>query len=179
MGRDKATLEVGGVPLALRVARAAAALADPVVLVAPAGHPAADLAAGAGLTVVADPGAGPREALAAACAALTSAHVLLLGADHPDLDPALLDLLVARRAEAPAVACRRGGRLEPLVAVYERAPALALATAPDAPRSLHGLLTGLGALVLEESAWRAVDPSGRSFADLDTPGDLARRTGSS
>ena len=173
MGRDKATLRVGGVELASLVLAAAAQVADPVVLVAPEGHPARRVAAPA----VADPGLGPLAALAAALDALDAEHVLVLAADHPGLRVPLLAHLVARAGEADAVACRRGPRLEPLVAVYRRAPALAAARSrlagPPGGRSLSGLLAGLRTLVVEEPDWRRIDPDGRSFADLDDPADLA------
>jgi molybdenum cofactor guanylyltransferase len=174
MGRDKATLVVSGVELASLALAAAARVADPVVLVAPEGHPARRLAA----APVADPGRGPLAALAAALAALDADHVLVLAGDHPGLRVELLAHLVALagRAEAEAVACRRGPRLEPLVAVYRRAPALALARSrladPAGDRSLTGLLGGLRTLVVEEPQWRPLDPDGRSFVDLDDPADL-------
>ena len=172
MGRDKATMPVGGVELAALVLAAAAQVADPVVLVAPEGHPARRVAAPA----VADPGLGPLAALAAALDALEAEHVLVLAADHPGLRVPLLAHLVALAGEADAVACRRGPRLEPLVAVYRRAPALAAARSrlagPPGGRSLLGLLAGLRTLVVEEPDWRRLDPDGRSFADLDDPADL-------
>jgi molybdopterin-guanine dinucleotide biosynthesis protein A len=174
MGRDKATLEVGGRPLACRALAAVATVACPVVLVAPAGHPAGVLGArgipGCPVGLVRDRGAGPLAALAAAFAALDAAHVLVAAGDHPDLRVELLAELVARRHAAAAVACRRGGHLEPLVAVYERAPALAAVDA--AAGSPRGLLAALGAQVLEEPAWRRFDPDGASFVDLDDPADL-------
>jgi molybdenum cofactor guanylyltransferase len=173
MGRDKATLAVGGVELASLALAAAARVAHPVVLVAPEGHPARGVAAPA----VADPGLGPLAALAAALDALEAEHVLVLAGDHPGLRVELLARLVALAGEAEAVACRRGPRLEPLVAVYERAPALAAARArlagPAGGRSLTGLLADLGTLVVEEPEWRRLDPDGRSFVDLDDPADLA------
>jgi molybdenum cofactor guanylyltransferase len=173
MGRDKATLAVGGVELASLALAAAARVADPVVLVAPEGHPARRVAAPA----IADPGLGPLAALAAALDALAAEHVLVLAGDHPGLRVELLARLVALAGEAEAVACRRGPRLEPLVAVYERAPALAAARArlagPAGGRSLTGLLADLGTLVVEEPEWRRLDPDGRSFVDLDDPADLA------
>jgi molybdenum cofactor guanylyltransferase len=167
MGRDKATLVVGGVELASLALAAAARVADPVVLVAPEGHPARRLAA----APVADPGRGPLAALAAALAALAADHVLVLAGDHPGLRVELLAHLVALRGRAEAVVCRRGDRLEPLVAVYERRPALAAARARLAAgdRSLRGLLAALGTLAVEEAEWRRLDPDGRSFADLDDP----------
>jgi molybdopterin-guanine dinucleotide biosynthesis protein A len=173
MGRDKATLAVGGVELASLALAAAARVAHPVVLVAPEGHPARRVAAPA----VTDPGLGPLAALAAALAALEAEHVLVLAGDHPGLRVELLARLVALAGEAEAVACRRGPRLEPLVAVYERAPALAAARArlarPAGGRSLTGLLADLGTLVVEEPEWRRLDPDGHSFVDLDDPADLA------
>ncbi|HEV2893152.1 MAG TPA: NTP transferase domain-containing protein [Actinomycetota bacterium] len=173
MGRDKATLAVGGVELASLALAAAARVAHPVVLVAPEGHPARRVAAPA----IADPGLGPLAALAAALVALAAEHVLVLAGDHPGLRVELLARLVALAGEAEAVACRRGPRLEPLVAVYERAPALAAARArlagPADGRSLTGLLADLGTLVVEEPEWRRLDPDGRSFVDLDDPADLA------
>jgi molybdopterin-guanine dinucleotide biosynthesis protein A len=173
MGRDKATLAVGGVELASLALAAAARVAHPVVLVAPEGHPARRVAAPA----IADPGLGPLAALAAALDALEAEHVLVLAGDHPGLRVELLARLVALAGEAEAVACRRGPRLEPLVAVDQRAPALAAARArlagPAGGRSLTGLLADLGTLVVEEPEWRRLDPDGRSFVDLDDPADLA------
>jgi molybdopterin-guanine dinucleotide biosynthesis protein A len=173
MGRDKATMAVGGAALASVVLAAAARVASPVVLVAPEGHPARRLAA----RVVADPGQGPLAALAAALAALEAGHVLVLAGDHPGLRVELLAHLVHLASRGEAVACRRGPRLEPLVAVYRRAPALAAAEARLAAaagdRSLLGLLAALDTVVVEEPEWRALDPGGRSFVDLDDPADLA------
>ena len=172
MGRDKATMAVGGVELASLALAAAARVADPVVLVAPEGHPARRLAA----APVTDPGEGPLAALAAALAALDADQVLVLAGDHPGLRVELLAHLAGLADRGEAVACRRGPRLEPLVAVYRRAPALALARArladPAGERSLAGLLAGLRTLVVEEAQWRPLDPDGRSFVDLDDPADL-------
>jgi molybdenum cofactor guanylyltransferase len=114
--------------------------------------------------------------VAAALAALDDDHVLVLAGDHPGLRVELLAHLAGLAAGAEAVACRRGPRLEPLVAVYRRAPALVLARArlADAAgdHSLTGLLAGLRTLVVEEPQWRPLDPDGRSFVDLDDPTDL-------
>jgi molybdopterin-guanine dinucleotide biosynthesis protein A len=173
MGRDKATMAVGGVALASLALAAAARVADPVVLVAPRGHPARGLAA----RLVTDPGEGPLAALAAALGSLDTGHVLVLAGDHPGLRVELLAHLTGLAGRGQAVACRRGPRLEPLVAVYERAPALAAARARLADRagdrSLLGLLAGLRTVVVEEPVWRILDPDGRSFVDLDDPADLA------
>ena len=173
MGRDKATMAVGGAALASVALGVAARVASPVVLVAPEGHPARRLAT----RVVADPGQGPLAALAAALAALEAGHVLVLAGDHPGLRVELLAHLVGLASLGEAVACRLGPRLEPLVAVYQRAPALAAAEARLAvatgDHSLLGLLAALDTVVVEEPEWRALDPGGHSFVDLDDPADLA------
>jgi molybdopterin-guanine dinucleotide biosynthesis protein A len=177
MGRDKATLPLGGTALGQLAIDALAAVADPVALVAPAGHPANALLGGASrrLVAIADPGNGPLAALAAALRALPASYLVVAAGDHPGLRVELLRHLVEGRAAAPALACRRGGGVEPLVAVYRRDAALAAAEArlagPD--RSLRGLLAALGARILEEPEWRRFDPDGRSFVDLDDPAAVA------
>ena len=176
MGRDKATLRVGGVELARAVMEAAGGVAEPVVVVAPRGHPAVALAERAGAGWLPDPGEGPLAAMAAALHGIQAPHLLVLAADHPELRPELLALLVAERSSGEAVACRRGPRLEPLVAVYQRSAALAAVTAlldGGADRSLRALLGALRTRVVEEPEWRRVDPAGASFVDLDDPADLA------
>jgi molybdenum cofactor guanylyltransferase len=176
MGRDKATLRVGGVELAGGVVEVARGVADPVVLVAPRGHPAVALAARSGASWVPDPGEGPLAAIAAALRAVEAPHLLVLAGDHPELRASLLELLIAERAGGEAVACRRGPRLEPLVAVYQRDAALAAAAAllqEGAERSPRALLGALRTSVIEEPRWRRADPTGLSFVDLDDPTDLA------
>src|SRR6266540_293148 len=119
---------------------------------------------------------GPLVAIAAALHGIQAPHLLVLAADHPELRPELLALLVAERSSGEAVACRRGPRLEPLVAVYQRSAALAAVNAlleAGADRSLRALLGALRTRVVEEPEWRRVDPAGASFVDLDDPADLA------
>jgi molybdopterin-guanine dinucleotide biosynthesis protein A len=169
MGRDKATMPVDGVELAATVLAAAARVAAPVALVAPEGHPARRLAG----RVVTDPAQGPLAALTAALEALDATDVLVLAGDHPGLRVELLAHLLALAPRGEAVACRRGSRLEPLVAVYRRVPALAAAGRALPGGSLVGLLAELRTVVVEEPEWRALDPDGRSFVDLDDPADLA------
>lgn len=176
MGTDKASLRVGGVELVRRVIEVAGRVAAPVVVLAPERHPAAALAARSGAGWVPDPGEGPLAAIAAALHAIDAPHLLVLAADHPMLRAELLALLVAERAAGEAVACRRGPRLEPLVAVYERRATLAAAGEMldrGTDRSVRALLGSLRTRVVEEREWRRVDPAGASFVDLDDPADLA------
>jgi molybdopterin-guanine dinucleotide biosynthesis protein A len=72
-------------------------------------------------------------------------------------------------SDASAVVPVADGLLQPLAAVW-RASVLpaALARIARGDLSLHGLAREVGAAVLDEEAWRAADPSGNSFANMNT-----------
>jgi molybdopterin-guanine dinucleotide biosynthesis protein A len=98
-------------------------------------------------------------------------RIFVLGVDLPVLPDALIREIARRglAAEAPAVVPRAGGRLQPLAAVWRRG-------ALDAARrrvaagelSLQGLVGELDAEILEEPEWKAIDPSGNAFENLNT-----------
>lgn len=71
--------------------------------------------------------------------------------------------------DAAAVLPRAEGRLQPLAAVWRRSvlPA-ALARIARGELSLHGLAQEVGAEIVPEEVWRALDPSGNSFANINT-----------
>jgi molybdopterin-guanine dinucleotide biosynthesis protein A len=73
------------------------------------------------------------------------------------------------------VLCRSDEGLEPLLAVWR--PALALATlqaALDAGvRSMRDALARLPSVVVPPEEWRRADPGGASFRNWNTPADLA------
>lgn len=184
MGRDKALLEIDGVPLARRVADAlAAAGCDPVVAV---GGDAAGLTA-AGLAVVADrhPGEGPLGAIITALRALGPTAgpaavdvVAVLGCDLPDADPraigAVLAPFLAPGGDALDVVVPRGPERRHLHHAAWRVGSLevleaAFAEGERAPRRVLDRLR-----VHELPVDGDVDP--RWLADLDEPADLAART---
>lgn len=169
MGRDKASLAVGGVAAAIRVARHLDALCDEVLLVggrAPAGTPG---------RAVADP-EGPRCALRGLVGALEAARgerVLVVATDLPLVTIELLEGLVAA-SDADAVVPREE-LPQPLCAVYRRRPALAAAVANLAAGhlALRALLDVLDVRYVEGEALRALDPDGHALANLNTPEDHA------
>lgn len=167
MGTPKASLEIGGEPLAVRSARILASVCDPVVEVGP-GY--TDLVA-----VREDPaGQGPLAAFVAGSARLPAdVPIIMVACDLPDLDPALLRVLVGHPGDATVVP-EAEGRLQTLCARYGVG---ARAVAPDllaaGERSLRALLAASDHEVLLEDAWsRMVTPD--VFRDLDTPEDLER-----
>jgi molybdopterin-guanine dinucleotide biosynthesis protein A len=173
MGVDKATLEIGGVACAVRVASVLAAAADPLVEVGP-GH------TGLARAPEERPGEGPLTALVDGARALAAlghvGSVLVVACDLPAVTPAALSMLASWPTAAsvvPVVA----GRPQTLCArwsAHALAEAAVLVSAGE--RSMRALLARLGAegvVLLGEGAWPAgVDAS--AFSDVDTPGDVAR-----
>ena len=165
-GGDKALAELDGETLALRALRRLAPLAARRVLVRAA--PLAGLPAD--VLQVADPapGAGPAQALRAAFAALPGARCFTAPCDAPELEPALYAPLAAA-TKADGVACaRRGGRLEPLVAVWS-APAAARFAAEPAGESdaVHAALARARAACVD------FDGGDRRFSNVNTRAELA------
>lgn len=171
MGTDKAALELGGVPFAVRTARLLDRLFDELWLVggtpppeAPGRH-------------VAD-AAGPRCALRGLVTALESAtreRVLVLATDLPLVSPDLLLALVAW-PEQDVVVPRRDGRRHPLCAIYRRERVLTAARRRLAGDELRmgDLLGELSTAHLEGEDLLALDPDGSALFNVNTPADLAR-----
>ncbi len=98
-------------------------------------------------------------------------RVFVLGVDLPAVPAALLRAIAERSfaTEAPSVVPRADGRLQPLAAVWRRSVlAVALRRIEAGELSLHGLAEEVGAEIFEEPEWRAIDPSGAAFANLNT-----------
>lgn len=98
-------------------------------------------------------------------------RVFVLAVDLPAIPPELLRAIARRSlaSEAPALLPRAEGILQPLAGVWRRA-ALdpARRRAASGTLSLVGLAGEVGAEVLDEREWRALDPSGVAFTNLNT-----------
>jgi len=172
-GVAKGLLRKDGEPLVARSLRLFGRLFPASLIVANQPAPYARL----GVPVVGDriPGRGAPGGLHAALHAAATPWVFTAACDMPFLSEAGVALLCARREGALAVVPRWGGRLEPLHALWSRAclPALERALADGEP-SLRALAALLDARIIEESAWRMIDPDGRAFENVNTPEDAAR-----
>lgn len=118
MGRDKASLLLGGVPLLRRAADRAASCADEVLVVGRESFPGLF-----GVRFVPDCRGldGSPSAMRGLHAALAHAAgevVLLLACDMPFWDVGLVDYMTGLCAYADVVVPRPGGRIEPLCALY-------------------------------------------------------------
>lgn len=168
MGRPKAELPYGaGTLLAFQVSRLAE-LFEEVLVVAKA--PPASPVAPARVVLDRVP---QHAAIHGLVRALEEAddRLFVLGVDLPAVAPALLRAIAERSlaTDAAAVVPRADGRLQPLVAVWRRSVLAAAERRIAAGQmSLQGLAEEVGAEVLEEAAWRAFDPSGAAFTNLNT-----------
>ncbi len=103
-------------------------------------------------------------------------RVFVLAVDLPLLAPAVIEEIVRRGevTESAALVPRSAGELQPLAAVWRRkAVALARARIARGELSLHGLATEAGVEILEPEDWLRFDPSGNSFANLNTVAEYA------
>jgi len=100
-----------------------------------------------------------------------SDRVFILAVDLPVVTAGVLRAIAQRSlaSPAPAVLPWADGRLQPLAAAW-RSSVLPIArqriTRGDL--SLYGLAEEVGAEIFPEEAWRAIDPSGNSFANVNT-----------
>ena len=181
-GSDKLAANLGGRPVLDHALRAAAAVANPLVLVVGPADPVPRLPADLGADVVLARDAvahrGPLAGLVAGLAALPRRVdvVIVVAGDMPTLVPAVLELLVGALARDPSagVACLAAEPASPLPAAVRPSiagPAGEALLAADR-RSLRGLLAAVPTVVMLAADWRAIDPDGATLRDVDTLDDL-------
>jgi molybdopterin-guanine dinucleotide biosynthesis protein A len=173
MGRDKATLALGGQSLIERVLAAIAPLDCPSFVVArQAGdHPQL------GLPVCPDlhPGAGPLGGLCTALHHTTTANLLLLACDLPFLTPEFLRFLASRPGDHQALIPHSAEGPQPLCALYTQSclPAIEAALARG-ERRMNAFHAAVAVGWLEQEEWQSFDPHGLLFSNLNTPEEYAR-----
>ena len=101
-------------------------------------------------------------------------HVFVLAVDLPVITHDVVHAIASRgsKTSAPAFLPEAGGRLQPLAGVWRRAAArIAANRISRGMLSLIGLADEAGAEIFPEREWRNLDPSGNSFANVNTLGD--------
>lgn len=175
-GRDKALAEVGGETMLAHLC----GLLDPLVArVAGVGPP--QRYGHLGFRMVADrwPGAGPLGGIAtalidAAAEDVGCAWCLVVGCDLPFLRSEWLRYLVDRaaRSEADVVMPVSAQGAEPLCAVYRASAASLLAQELDrGARKITDALGRARVATVGPEEWKAFDPDGRLFKNMNTPED--------
>jgi molybdenum cofactor guanylyltransferase len=175
-GSDKLLTDWDGKPLVEHAIAAVGKVCQEVIVVTGPEH--VSLVARLSGHVVEDqqpfqgPLAGARSGLQAAALPIA----LVVGGDMPTLVPAVLRLLLERLAASDADAAILGSAAtrQALPLAVCRAPALdrAHALLGDGERSLQSLVDALGAVTIDESIWRLLDPDAATLRDIDRPADL-------
>jgi len=173
MGRDKALLEIGGVPLLVRTARLLEPLTPAVTVIGPP-----ERYSGLGLRVVPDDsaGLGPLAGLATALRISRTEWNLVLGCDLPYLSAAWLEWLILRALDSPADALvpetSRG--LEPLCAIYRaRCAGKLTAALAVGVRKVTDAVAALAPERMTPAQWETIAPGDTFFRNMNTPEDYA------
>lgn len=121
------------------------------------------------------PGKGAPGGVHAALAAARTGWIFVAGCDMPFLSAGAVRFLWERRGGASAAGVLWQGRFEGLFAFWSRAclPAVEQLVREGDP-SLWRLADAVGARLLPEAEWRAFDPAGRVFENVNTPEDVGR-----
>lgn len=174
LGRDKATLRLGGLPMASWVARALAPAVAELLLVT--NHLHEHLALNLPLVTDLVPFQGPLGGLATALFYARTPWVLLTATDSPFLSPCLVAALAgaAARTSRPAIICRTARGLEPFPGLYAVRLLNRLQDFLKDRRTFMAFVDPLRPEVWGPEAWGTHDPVGASFENLNRPHDLAR-----
>jgi len=124
------------------------------------------------------PGLGPLGGILTALRETAAERVLVVAADLPFLQPALLMLLIDHIGDGDCVVAEWDGRPQPLHGIYSTscaAPIEAMLEAGEL-RPIH-LYPKVNTVVVPEADVAAADPQGLSFFNINTPEELqeARR----
>lgn len=172
MGSDKAWLQIGGVPLVIRMANLLGNVAEQVTLIAPPNR-FAELP----LRVFADdePDLGPLGGIATALRVSRADWNIVTGCDLPFLTGEWLTFLVERASKSKADAIlpqSLQGHFEPLCAMYRTSARTAISDALR--RGVRKVTDGLAALALEAirvEEWKPFDTQGLLFKNMNAPED--------
>jgi molybdenum cofactor guanylyltransferase len=180
MGRDKALVDFGGVPLIVHTTRLIEPLVACVTLVGPP-----SLRADTGRETIADQELssplgtevmrrGPLAGIATSLSATRRPWNLILACDLPYLSSEWLDWLLSRAEDSPSqiVIPQSARGLEPLAAVYRRECSGPLAAALErGTRKVTDAIAPLSMDIVQEQEWKHLDPHRMILKNMNTPGD--------
>ncbi len=173
LGRNKALVPVGGVPMIERVVGTLQPLCADIVIVANE----LDGYSGLPARVIGDawPGMGSLGGIYTGLQAVQHERALVVGCDMPFLNPQLLSFMIELSAAYDVLIPRFDGYLEPLHAVYSRAclgPMSAQLQAGDL--RIVNVLARVRVRYLEAAELDGFDPRRLSLLNVNTPADLQR-----
>ena len=171
MGRDKATVEFEGEPLARRATRVLSEVAVRVIVASGDGSRLDWL----GMEQVPDvlSGAGPLSGIVAGLREARTPVVAVTAVDMPFASAALFRCLAGLWSGEDAVVPVTERGMEPLHAAYAAVAAEPLAALLESGvRSVRDALKNLRVRSVGEGEWRSADPSGSFARNLNVPQDL-------
>jgi molybdopterin-guanine dinucleotide biosynthesis protein A len=179
MGKDKALLEISGIPLIIRTAERAEPLVSKVMIVGDPqkyGHLRLQVIPDQPISgsPIEERSPGPLAGIATALSASNSSWNLILACDLPYLTTEWLRWLISRQRspEAQAIVPRTQRGLEPLAALYHRDCFTPIAAALSrGTRKVTDALAELRVAVVEEPEWSLLDPERRVLRNMNTPED--------
>jgi molybdopterin-guanine dinucleotide biosynthesis protein A len=173
MGRDKASLPWGGVPLGVFVARKLETWFEEVIVSSSRPGPFAGLPYRIAPDRFRD--AGTLAGLHGSLEAARRDWVFLTACDMPFVREALVRLLWSMRDGADIVACRWDEYLEPLCALYATTCLDPVRRALESgERRVFSFFDAVEVRFLDEAVWRQADPEGLSFRNINTPEEYER-----
>jgi len=177
MGRPKAALDFGGVPMLTRIVSELKRLfAEIVVVAAPESEDSLQIDMPA-IKVVRDETAyqGPLDALRRGLDAVTNEIAFACSCDLPLLDSDVVAAIVAMLGEFDAAIPIIGEKLQPLHAAYRKRCAIALAAlAMRGERRLIAIADAVNTRRISERDLKVIDPQLRSFFNVNTLDDYQR-----
>ncbi len=179
-GSDKLAARVDGATLLDRSLAALAAHVTEIVVVLAPGDERTPARLDRPIRIVHDLEryGGPLVGLLAGLETVDEPLTIVAAGDMPTLGASVLRLMVWTLMSADtaigAVILERRGRGEPFPAVVRTGAAAehARRLVVDGERRLRALFDHLPTRVIDESAWRPLDPDARTLRDVDTPADL-------
>jgi molybdopterin-guanine dinucleotide biosynthesis protein A len=180
-GGDKLSAVMDGRTLLEAAIAGVASVADDIVVVLAPGDDRV-VAGAASARIVHDPErfGGPLVGLLAGLEAVREPFVVVAGGDMPSLRGDVLGLMLRTLATTDeafgAVILEQRGRPEPLPAVVRTGSATdhARRLVADGERRLGSLFERLPTRILDEAAWRPLDPDADTLRDVDEAADLER-----
>src|SRR5277367_5276232 len=177
MGRPKAALDFGGMPLLTRIVIELKRRFDEIVIVAApasAWQPRIEVA---GVKIVHDETAfeGPLDALRRGLDEIEHQVVFACSCDLPLLNADVAAALVAMLEDFDAVIPEVGGKLQPLHAVYRKHCARRIESlAASGEKRLTASAAAINGRRVTEQELRKIDPQLISFFNVNTPEDYQR-----
>ncbi|MDQ6960823.1 MAG: molybdenum cofactor guanylyltransferase [Mariprofundaceae bacterium] len=175
MGADKAHVQLAGRTLIERVLATVMPLFDDVMI---SGRDNTSEINGTRFVKDRHAGRGPAIGLCTAMQEARHPHLFAIACDMPFVTPGLIEHLASSPDEYDVVVPMRGGRLEPLCALYRTACVRELEQCiKKGERGLSSFIENTPELKvrrISEQELRKIDPALRSFLDIDSADALAQ-----